>query len=63
MNKKQFSDYILTQLMEKSKKYPSKEERLLYALGFSIGLLTELADKDSSNFVHIRRKLDKHGAT
>ena len=63
MNKKQFSEHILTQLLEKSKIYPTKEERVAFALGFSIGLLTELANKDSANYVHIERKIKSNGAT
>lgn len=62
MDKQKVSHYILTELKENTKSFNTKGERMAYMLGYTIGLLTELSNRDSDNYYFIRKKLRKLGA-
>ena len=62
MDKQKVSHYILTELQQNGKSFETKGKSMSYLLGFTIGLLTELSNKDSENYYFIRKKLKELGA-
>ena len=62
MDKQKISQYIITELQQNGKPFETKGKSMAYLLGFTIGLLTELSNRDSENYYFIRKKLKELGA-
>ena len=62
MDKRKVSEFIINQLNENCKQFPSKGQDLSYRLGVTIGILTELCNRDSENYYYLRKKFKELGA-
>ena len=62
MDKQKISQYIITELQQNGKLFETKGKNMAYLLGFTIGLLTDLSNRDSDNYYYIRKKLKELGA-